>query len=111
MTFGTKLRKLRESKNISQKEISLILEVSQTIYGKWESDKFFPTYKNLKKLAIFYKIEVDFLVQAEVETSKGDSIKKKRFKKKYLKEILRNIKELKTLMDTHFIHIHDKKRK
>ncbi|TDP04002.1 helix-turn-helix domain-containing protein [Flavobacterium sp. 245] len=109
MTFGTKLRKLRESKNISQKEISLILEVSQTIYGKWESDRFFPTYKNLKKLASFYKINVDFLVQTEVEISKGEITEKKRFKKKYLKEILRNIKELKTLIHTHFMHSHNKK--
>ena len=43
MTFGTKLQKLREEKNISQKEISDLLEISQTIYGKWESDIFYPT--------------------------------------------------------------------
>lgn len=61
MTFGTKLQKLRIEKKMSQREISNILEVSQTIYGKWESDIFFPTYKNLKKIAVFYLVDVESL--------------------------------------------------
>lgn len=61
MTFGTKLQKLRIEKKMSQKEISNILEVSQTIYGKWESDIFFPTYKNLKKIASFYLVDIECL--------------------------------------------------
>lgn len=61
MTFGTKLQKIRIEKKMSQKEISNILEVSQTIYGKWESDIFFPTYKNLKKIAAFYLVDVESL--------------------------------------------------
>lgn len=61
MTFGTKLQKLRIEKNMSQKEISNILEVSQTIYGKWESGIFFPTYKNLKKIAAFYLVDIESL--------------------------------------------------
>jgi transcriptional regulator with XRE-family HTH domain len=65
MTFGTKLKKLREEKNISQKEIASILEVSQTIYGKWESDVFYPTYKNLQKLASFYMVDVDSLTKSD----------------------------------------------
>lgn len=63
MTFGTKLQKLRNEKRMSQKEISGILEVSQTIYGKWESDRFYPTYKNLKKIAAFYMIDVELLTE------------------------------------------------
>lgn len=65
MTFGTKLQKMRLEKNISQKEISNILEVSQTIYGKWESDIFFPTYKNLKKIVAFYVIDVESLTDCK----------------------------------------------
>jgi transcriptional regulator with XRE-family HTH domain len=67
MTFGTKLKKLREEKNISQKEISDLLEISQTIYGKWESDIFYPTYKNLQKLAQFYMIDVESLTKKEAD--------------------------------------------
>lgn len=65
MTFGTKLQKLRVEKNMSQKEVSDILEVSQTIYGKWESDIFFPTYKNLKKIAAFYVLDVESLTDCK----------------------------------------------
>jgi transcriptional regulator with XRE-family HTH domain len=108
MTFGTKLQKMRESKNISQKEISLILEVSQTIYGKWESDRFFPTYRNLKKLAAFYELDVESLVQTE--TNHGNSFKNKKPKKKYLKKILKDIKELKILLHIHIKFIRNKKK-
>ncbi len=69
MTFGTKLQKLREEKNISQKEISDLLEVSQTTYGKWESDIFYPTYKNLQKLAQFYMVDVESLTKSETEVN------------------------------------------
>lgn len=67
MTFGTKLQKLREEKNISQKEIADILDISQTTYSKWESDIFYPTYKNLQKLASFYMIDVESLTKNESE--------------------------------------------
>lgn len=69
MTFGTKLHKLREEKNISQKEISELLEISQTVYGKWESDIFYPTYKNLQKLAQFYMLDVESLTKSEAEVN------------------------------------------
>ncbi|WP_166920173.1 helix-turn-helix domain-containing protein [Flavobacterium poyangense] len=69
MTLGTKLLKLRMNKKISQKKISHILEVSQTIYGKWESDIFYPTYKNLKKIAAFYNMDVESLTTNNVNNS------------------------------------------
>ena len=112
MTFGTKLQKLRYSKKISQKEISLVLEVSQTIYGKWESDKFFPTYKNLRKIASFYDIEIDTLVGTEKALDKINSSEVKNFKltskKKYLKEISKDIKELKVLLQRQIMCLQEK---
>lgn len=69
MTFGTRLKKLREEKNISQIEISNILDISQTIYGKWESDIFYPKYKNLKKLAEFYMLDVECLTKNDAKVN------------------------------------------
>ncbi|MEG2101067.1 MAG: helix-turn-helix transcriptional regulator [Flavobacterium sp.] len=112
MTFGTKLQNLRYNRKISQKEISIILEVSQTIYGKWESDKFFPTYKNLKKIATFYDIDVETLVRTEKELNKVNSSEIKDFKliskKKYLKEISKDIKELKVLLQRQIMCIEER---
>ena len=71
MTFGTKLQQLRSEKRMSQKEISAILKVSQTIYGKWESDIFYPTYKNLKKIAVFYNISTDALADVKDNRKAG----------------------------------------
>lgn len=38
MTNGTILRKLRERKHLSQKEIAEKLDIAQSTYSQWESD-------------------------------------------------------------------------
>jgi transcriptional regulator with XRE-family HTH domain len=103
MTFGTKLQKLRQEKKISQKEISNILEVSQTIYGKWESDIFYPTYKNLQKLASFYIIDVETLTKndAHIDIVNSSSLINNSSKLNSLKaisQLSKNIKKLVSLV-------------
>lgn len=98
MTFGTKLQKLRREKSISQKEISNILEVSQTIYGKWESDIFYPTYKNLKKIAIFYMIDVESLTENNLPVNIVNSSNSKINSLKVMSELSTNIEKLVVLV-------------
>ena len=52
MNIGDKLRKLRG--NIPQTRIAQELEISQTAYNKWESNKSNPKISNLIKLSKFY---------------------------------------------------------
>ncbi|WP_231121178.1 helix-turn-helix domain-containing protein [Epilithonimonas vandammei] len=52
MKIGDKLRKLRG--NIPQTRIAQELEISQTAYNKWESNKSNPKISNLIKLSKFY---------------------------------------------------------
>lgn len=58
MTLGTKLANLRRTKHLSQLEIAEQLDISQNAYNKWESDKTKPTFENLLKISIFYKINI-----------------------------------------------------
>ena len=96
MTFGTKLQKLRIEKNMSQKEISNILEVSQTIYGKWESDIFFPTYKNLKKIAAFYLIDIESLAdnKKNLDCLQASNVLNKNIRCKFIRKISKLLKKI-----------------
>lgn len=58
MSIAAKLQKLRNSKNWSQMDVALQLDISQAAYNKWESGKANPTMENLKKISEIF--EVDF---------------------------------------------------
>ena len=58
MSLGTKLRELRTNKNLSQMQVAVELDVSQTAYGKWESDQTRPGIDNLLKISEFYEMDI-----------------------------------------------------
>ncbi|BFO64668.1 hypothetical protein KCF3NO3_06510 [Chryseobacterium sp. KCF3-3] len=62
-TLGTKLRKLRDGKKISQSEIANILGVSQSAYNKWEADQARPSSDNLLKISDFHGVEIKDLLE------------------------------------------------
>ncbi|WP_034703181.1 helix-turn-helix domain-containing protein [Chryseobacterium luteum] len=58
MSLGTKLRELRHEKKLSQTQVAIELDVSQTAYGKWESDLTKPGIDNLLKISEFYEMDI-----------------------------------------------------
>lgn len=58
MSLGTKLRKLRQEKKLSQTQVAVGLDVSQTAYGKWESDQTKPGIDNLLRISNFYETDI-----------------------------------------------------
>ncbi|SMP19190.1 helix-turn-helix domain-containing protein [Chryseobacterium profundimaris] len=63
MSLGTKLRELRTGRNLSQTQIAMELDVSQTAYGKWESDQSKPGLDNLLKISEFYETDIYDLLE------------------------------------------------
>ncbi len=63
MTLGKKLQDLRTKKQLSQPEIAELLNVSQSAYHKWESDKSKPSIENLLKLCEFHDVGIDELLE------------------------------------------------
>lgn len=61
MTY-TRLRNLREDKDLTQTELGKILEMSQTGYSQYEIGKNDIPTDILKKLAILYDTSVDYLL-------------------------------------------------
>lgn len=65
MSLGTKLREMRHEKNLSQTQVAVELDVSQTAYGKWESDQTKPGIDNLLKISEFYGIDIYDLLDSK----------------------------------------------
>ena len=60
--FKERLRELRESKELEQKELSAILHVSKSTISGWEVGRNQPDYGMLITLARFFDVSVDFLI-------------------------------------------------
>lgn len=56
------LRKIRESKNITQTKLSTDLEVSQELISRYEVGSSFPQPNMLIKLANYFNCSVDYLL-------------------------------------------------
>ncbi len=58
MSIGINIKKLRESKRISQEELALLMDVSQPVISSWESEKSNPNSKQIPKLADSLNVEI-----------------------------------------------------
>ena len=56
------LRGIREDKDIKQKDIAKYLNVSQNTYSQYETGVISLTAEVLIKLADFYKVSIDYLL-------------------------------------------------
>lgn len=57
-----RLRDLREDKDMYQKDIAKVLNMSQTGYSQYETETNDIPTEILKKLAIFYNTSIDYIL-------------------------------------------------
>ena len=57
-----RIRELREDKDLYQKDIAKILNISQQQYARYESEENQLSYDGLIKLAKFYNTSIDYLL-------------------------------------------------
>lgn len=57
-----RLKDLREDKDLFQKDISILLNITQAQYSRLETEKNELSYDQLKKLAIFYNTSIDYIL-------------------------------------------------
>lgn len=60
--FGAILKKLRNSKGLTQSQLSAILNVNQSAIANWESNTRTPDIYTLKNIASFFKCSTDLLL-------------------------------------------------
>lgn len=61
MTLGSKLKTMRQAKNLSQSQVAEKLHLSRQTVSKWELEKSIPDLESLKMLAILYDFSLDEL--------------------------------------------------
>lgn len=106
MTFGERLRELREDRDLTQKSIAEILNVSPRMVGFYESgDSFLSDETQIIKLAHFFGVTTDYLL--------GNSDAKKWGQMSKMKGIFEKLSESdrKTALDfLEFLEARSKKR-
>ena len=70
-----KIRDIREDKDLTQKQISKILNCTQQTYSRYETGEITIDINNLIKLADFYNTSTDYLLGRTNETKPYPRIK------------------------------------
>lgn len=63
--FAKRLTLLRESKEMKQKELAEVLNVSPACISQYESGKTMPGHDILSRIAQYFEVSVDFLIANE----------------------------------------------
>ena len=86
MNIGEKIKKYRESKKMTQKEIAEILGVEPATISKYESGTIEPNIESIKKISEIFEITIDELLKEKEEID---------YSKINILEILKEQKEMK----------------
>lgn len=63
--FADKLSNLRKTRGLTQEELALELFISRSMIAKYETGKAYPTNEILQRIACYFEISIDELVQRE----------------------------------------------
>lgn len=72
------LKILRKDKNITQKELANFLKVTQSAVGMWESAQRTPDIMTIKKIADYFQVNIDDLLNADYKSSSNENQKHQR---------------------------------
>ena len=67
--FKDKIKRLRETHNLTQEELAKKVMVSRTAVSKWETGKGYPSLDTLKEISLLFDISIDELIS---DTDVGD---------------------------------------
>ena len=65
MLFGEKLKTLRTSRNMSQKQLAERIGIAKSVISFYESGDRFPSYDVLIKIAAIFNTSTDYLLDVE----------------------------------------------
>lgn len=63
--FGTILRQLRKSHNLTQQELGLYIGLSKAVISKYENGMGYPTFDVLILIANYFSVTTDYLLGVE----------------------------------------------
>lgn len=62
MTIGKRLKQLRESSQLSRKELADKLDVSHWAIAKYETDERYPDHDTITRLSVIFGVTTDYLL-------------------------------------------------
>lgn len=65
MSFGNKLKKLRNERQLSQLQMSKFLHMEQSNYSRYETDKTTPSADLIMRVADVFHVTPDWLIQPD----------------------------------------------
>lgn len=71
-----KLKELRESKNLTQRQVAKDLGFVSQTYNRYELETSEPNIETLKKIAKYFNVSLDELCGYDISESKREEIKK-----------------------------------
>lgn len=74
MTFGKRLRSLREEIHLSQIELAKVLDITSQALSQYELSKRMPDTEMVKKIAKHFNVSVDYLLGESNESAPADKI-------------------------------------
>ncbi len=77
MTFGEKIKKLRNDNNLTQEQLAEKLFVTRTAVSKWETDRGLPSIDTLQEIAKLFGVSLDSLISDDDIESKRLADKKR----------------------------------
>lgn len=77
ISMQTRIKSLREDHDLTQKQLSLVLNISQVAYSYYELEKRSIPLELLSKLADFYSTSIDYLLYRTDEITPYPKILKK----------------------------------
>lgn len=75
MSFGKKIAYLRTNREISQNSLAKVLNVSRPTISLYETDDREPTKDTLLKIAKYFKVSVDYLIDDDCPINYNESVK------------------------------------
>ena len=107
MSLGEKIRKLRLSKDITQKELADQLNVSFQTVSKWENNINEPDLASLKKIANIFNCPIDFFFEDDEEKINNslEVISKENESKEVKEEIKEEVKKVERPKRTEYISL------
>lgn len=73
MNFGTRLSNLIKERGISQKDFATAISVAASTAGNYIRGIREPDYSTLKRIANYFQVSVDFLLDSEIDSSQTES--------------------------------------
>ena len=60
--FGTRIKELRKSNGLTQKQLAAILKVSEKTILSWELNRTIPKISKIKTMSIFFEVRANYIL-------------------------------------------------